>query len=35
VPVSTNTINATGFNLVLPYPLTNAPTRFYRARWLP
>jgi hypothetical protein len=34
VPVSTNTITTTGFNLVLPYPLTNAPTIFYRAVWL-
>jgi hypothetical protein len=34
VPVSTNTITTTGFNLVLPYPLTNVPTIFYRAVWL-
>ena len=32
--VSTNTINSTGFNLVLPKPPTNPPTTFYRLQWL-
>ena len=35
LPVGTNTINSTGFNLVLPKPETNPPTTFYRLRWLP
>ncbi|HEY1662174.1 MAG TPA: Ig-like domain-containing protein [Verrucomicrobiae bacterium] len=34
-PVSTNTITTTGFNLVLPNPLTNGPAMYYRAVWLP
>ncbi len=34
-PVSTNTINSSGFNLVLPNPFTNGPAIFYRAVWLP
>jgi len=34
VPVSTNTITTTGFNLVLPYTTTNSPAAFYRALWL-
>jgi hypothetical protein len=33
-PVSTNTVNSAGFNLVLPKPATNSPTMFYRAVWL-
>jgi uncharacterized protein YjiK len=33
-PVSTNTITANGFNLVLPKPGTNGTTIFYRAVWL-
>jgi len=35
VPLSTNTITANGFNLVLPNPATNPATMFYRAVWLP
>jgi sugar lactone lactonase YvrE len=35
LPVSTNTISSTGFNLVLPKPPTNPPTTFYRLLWLP
>ncbi len=34
-PLSTNTITSSGFNLVLPGPLTNGPAMFYRAVWLP
>ncbi|HEY1661740.1 MAG TPA: SBBP repeat-containing protein [Verrucomicrobiae bacterium] len=34
-PVSTNTITSSGFNLVLPNPLTNGSAVFYRAVWLP
>jgi hypothetical protein len=32
--VITNTLGP-GFNLLLPWPLTNGPTAFYRAVWLP
>ena len=35
LPLSTNTILSTGFNLVLPRPPTNPPTTFYRLQWLP
>jgi hypothetical protein len=35
LPVSTNTITTTGFNIVLPYTTTNSPAAFYRALWLP
>jgi hypothetical protein len=35
LPVSTNTINSTGFNLVLPNSGTNPPTTFFRLQWLP
>jgi hypothetical protein len=35
LPVSTNTIPSTGFNLVLPRPPTNPPTTFLRLQWLP
>jgi DNA-binding beta-propeller fold protein YncE len=35
LPVSTNTITTTSFNLVLPYTTTNSPAAFYRALWLP
>jgi hypothetical protein len=34
-PLTTNTINTSGFHLVLPKPLTNPPTTFYRLSWLP
>jgi hypothetical protein len=34
VPVSTNTIISSGFNLVLPKPGTNNTTTFYRVVWL-
>ncbi|MEI9963011.1 MAG: hypothetical protein WDM76_18405 [Limisphaerales bacterium] len=34
IPVSTNTITTTGFNLILSKPATNGPTTFYRAVWL-
>jgi hypothetical protein len=34
LPVSTNTILTTGFNLLLPQPATNGNTFFYRAVWL-
>lgn len=33
LPLSTNTINTGGFNLLLPFP--NATQQFYRAVWLP
>jgi len=32
--VSTNTITATGFNLLLPNPATNGPLNFFRALWI-
>jgi sugar lactone lactonase YvrE len=35
LPLSTNTISSSGFNLVLPAPLTNGPRSFFRALWLP
>jgi sugar lactone lactonase YvrE len=35
LPVSTNIITTTGFNLVLHYTTTNSPAAFYRALWLP
>ena len=34
LPVKTNTLT-NGFNLLLPWPLTNGPASFYRAVWLP
>ena len=34
VPAKTNTIT-NGFNLLLPWPLTNGSASFYRAVWLP
>jgi sugar lactone lactonase YvrE len=34
LPVSTNTILTTGFNLLLPQPATNGNAFFYRAVWL-
>jgi hypothetical protein len=34
VPVCTNTLHS-GFNLSLPWPLTDGPVSFYRAVWLP
>ncbi len=34
LPVSTNTILTTGFNLLLSKPATNGNTSFYRAVWL-
>jgi sugar lactone lactonase YvrE len=34
VPMSTNTITSSGFNLVLPKPGTNKTTTFYRVVWL-
>jgi hypothetical protein len=34
LPVSTNTIQTTGFNLLLPKPATNGSPNFYRAVWL-
>ncbi|HEY1662175.1 MAG TPA: choice-of-anchor Q domain-containing protein [Verrucomicrobiae bacterium] len=33
-PLKTNTLGS-GFNVILPWPLTNAPAMFYRALWLP
>jgi len=35
VPISTNTIISSGFNLLLPKPASNQPPTFYRAEWLP
>jgi len=32
--VSTNTITATGFNLLLPNPATNGSVNFFRALWI-
>jgi hypothetical protein len=34
LPLKTNALDP-GFNLLLPWPLTNGPAAFYRAVWLP